>query len=400
MKVDPQQLMDDGYIILREVVPPELLAELRASYDTLIERQGGRSWLAGGRQPRLTTNHIVDAATANTIDFWLHENTLGVSRQLMRGPEAAVTEMWVMCSPTRDHGPAEWHRDFDSPNMAPLQGLQMDLLENGPAYVQWNIPLYDDNVLWLVPGSFRRPNTEEEDRQLRADPRQPLPGGIPVELKAGDGVVYINLNHHWGSNYGTKLRRTIHGGYRSIGGPLYPYNPQSCNWDLDRGMGFCRHLSPAARQTFEGWAERLAQERDLVEATLRTVLDRDAAAFRARLAELHPGAKGRIVCVILLSKLAKNIHTLHRPDVAGQPLEARARAIPANVPMCCFYDDLASRFSSAEAGALWQRFAELDDRLQADTMQEVPGRPERRSRYLYYAMPANLDVEEFVASWG
>lgn len=48
MKVDPQQLMDDGYIILREVVPPELLADLRASYDTLIERQGGRrGWQAG-----------------------------------------------------------------------------------------------------------------------------------------------------------------------------------------------------------------------------------------------------------------------------------------------------------------------------------------------------------------
>ena len=80
----------------------------------------------------------------------------------MRGPEAAITEMWVMCSPIRDHGPAEWHRDFDAANMAPLQGLQMDLLENGPAYGQWNIPLYDDNVLWVVPGSFRRPNTEEE----------------------------------------------------------------------------------------------------------------------------------------------------------------------------------------------------------------------------------------------
>ena len=324
MKVDPQQLMDDGYIVLREVVPPELLAELRASYDTLIERQGGRSWLAGGRQPRLTTNHTVDAATANTIDFWLHENTLGVSRQLMRGPEAAVTEMWVMCSPTRDHGPAEWHRDFDSPNMAPLQGLQTDLLENGPAYVQWNIPLYDDNVLWLVPGSFRRPNTEEEDRQLRADPRKPLPGAASrSSSKRGWRRLYQSE-----PPLGQQLRHQTaahdHGGYRSIGGPLYPYNPQSCNWDLDRGMGFCRHLSPAARRTFEGWAERLAQERDLVEATLRTVLDRDAAAFRARLAELHPGAKGRIVCVILLSKLAKNIHTLHRPDV-GRPAPGSAR---------------------------------------------------------------------------
>ena len=400
MKVSPQQLMDDGYLILREVIPREQLDQLRASYDALVERQGGQAWLAGGRQPRLTTNHVVDAATANTVEFWLHENTLGVSRQLMRGPEAAVTEMWVMCSPIRDHGPAEWHRDFDAANMAPLQGLQMDLLENGPAYVQWNIPLYDDNVLWVVPGSFRRPNTEAENRQLRENPRQPLPGGIPVELNAGDGVVYINLNHHWGSNYGARLRRTIHGGYRSVGGPLYPYNPQSCNWDLDRDMGFSQSLSPAARQTFAGWAGLLAQERNLVEATLRTVLDQDAATFRARLAELHPGAKGRIVCVILLSKLANKIRALQRPDVANLPLDERARAISVNVPMCCFYDDLARRFSLSEADALWQRFAALDAKLQADTPQEVPGRPERSSHYFTYAMPANLDSEDFIASWG
>ena len=163
---------------------------------------------------------------------------------------------------------------------------------------------------------------------------------------------------------------------------------------------FWMHENRLCAQTVDARAERLAQERNLVEATLRTILDRDAAAFRARLAELHPGAKGRIVCVILLSKLARNIRTLHRPDVAGLLLDARARAIPANVPMCCFYDDLARRFSSSEAGALWQRFAALDARLQADTLQEVPGRPERRSRYLYYAMPADLDVEEFIASWG
>ena len=106
-----------------------------------------------------------------------------------------------------------------------------------------------------------------------------LPGGIPVELNAGDGVVYINLNHHWGSNYSARATRTIHGGYRSVGGPLYPYNPQSCNWDLDRDMSFSQYLSPAARKTFAGWAGLLAQERNLIEATLRTVLDRDAATF-------------------------------------------------------------------------------------------------------------------------
>ena len=32
MQVNPQQWIDDGYIILRQVVPPDRLDSLRASY--------------------------------------------------------------------------------------------------------------------------------------------------------------------------------------------------------------------------------------------------------------------------------------------------------------------------------------------------------------------------------
>ena len=39
MKVNPQQLLDDGYIILREVVPMGQLDELRDCFETLVERQ-------------------------------------------------------------------------------------------------------------------------------------------------------------------------------------------------------------------------------------------------------------------------------------------------------------------------------------------------------------------------
>jgi len=39
MKVNPQQLIDDGYVVLRQVVPPEQLEALRTSFETLIEKQ-------------------------------------------------------------------------------------------------------------------------------------------------------------------------------------------------------------------------------------------------------------------------------------------------------------------------------------------------------------------------
>ena len=39
MKVDPQQLIDDGYIVLRQAVPPDLLEALRTNFEILVEKQ-------------------------------------------------------------------------------------------------------------------------------------------------------------------------------------------------------------------------------------------------------------------------------------------------------------------------------------------------------------------------
>jgi len=314
MQVDPQQLLDDGYLIVRGIIPQEQLQELRDNYEVLVERQGGTSWLSKGAQPRLTAKNLIDETTANTVEIWLHENTLGVSRQLLCLPDASVTDMWLMCSPIQDHGPSHWHRDIHPIDMAPLHGLQMDILENGPRYLQWNIPLYDDDVLWVVPGSHRRLNTDEENHQLLENPRIPLPGGIPVELKAGDGVVYINAIFHWGSNYSSKLRRTLHGGHSIFSS--YP------------DLSFTKFLSLPARETFECWAERSATMQDLTESALRAVIDKDADAYYEAVETLQPGAgeKGKMVLTVYLSKAAYHIHILKRPDFDGLPDDIRRRA--------------------------------------------------------------------------
>ena len=144
-------------------------------------------------QPRLEISEHVCAETANVVDFILGETTFGVSRKLMQAPEIAVNAMEVLCSGLIEFGYTDWHRDSSAAEQAPLSGLQADLQDNMPGYVQWNIPLYDDDVLWVVPGSHRRPDNEEQRRQLLLDPRVELPGGVQVDLGAGDAVVYTNL---------------------------------------------------------------------------------------------------------------------------------------------------------------------------------------------------------------
>jgi ectoine hydroxylase-related dioxygenase (phytanoyl-CoA dioxygenase family) len=390
MNVNPQQLLDNGYVVLREVVPPERLEGLRNSFETLVERQKsiwardrkpedppGGIWETN-HQPRLSFHTVVDEETASAVEFCLHENTMGVCRQLMRAPEAGAQQFSLMCSPVRDHGPAPWHRDIHPIDQAPLFGLQEDLMVNAPGYLQWNIPLYDDNVLWVVPGSHRRPNTEEENRSLLENSRAPVPGSIPVELKAGDGVVYANTILHWGSNYSSKLRRTIHLGFRAFGGPIYPYVPRFHN-----DLSFTRHLSLEAQATFQRHGKLYAEECNRIEAVFRAIISKDADAFRAGLASLHPGEQGRMVCVVLLSKLVYKIR--FKPSGYGPDISQ--------------HEVLGPRFSPAEVETLWARFAPLDARLQSDTEQYVPGFQSRPMRYFFYEMPANFGIEEFIVSW-
>ena len=180
MKVNRDRFLEEGYLIVRNVIPPDELDVLRRSYEILVEQQKA-IWVCDRKpddppsgvwetsaQPRLLLHlsplaDLIDEQTANTVEIWLHENMQDVSSQLLGVTDAAVTEMMLMCNPVRDHGPAHWHRDLYPPFGAPLQGYVDDIIENGPRYVQWNLCLYDDHVLWVIPGSHARLNTAREN---------------------------------------------------------------------------------------------------------------------------------------------------------------------------------------------------------------------------------------------
>ena len=400
MEVEKSLLMEQGFLILREVIPPSSLEHMRENYDVVVERQkeiwaeqrgpddppGGRWEMAP--QPRVgAVDDRIDESTADAVEIWFHENTLGVARQLLCHPEPLVAGMHLMCSPARDHGPAAWHRDIHPIDMAPLANLQADLLENGPRYLQWNIPLYDDNVLWVVPGSHRRLNTEAENQQLLQDNTKPLPGSIPVELKAGDAVVYINLLFHQGNNYSTKLRRTIHGGH-SI-------------WGQIRDMEFSKFLSSPGREIAEREPERIGKLLDATEAALRSVMAKDARSYHGALETLQPGAgeEGKMVLTIYLSKIALFIHYLKNQDGNDLAEPLRQRAVRPHAITLHWGPQFADRFTDEEADVLQQRFAALDAKLQAEKEHFVPGFQSQPMRYFFNEMSENFDLDDFIASW-
>ena len=384
------RFMENGFLILREVIPHSMLNPLREQFETLVERQKviwakerkpddppGGEWETS-RFPSPEYQGLIDEHTAATAELCLHENTRGVSRELMSAEEAAVHQMSLFCNPVSDHGPGEWHRDVKPQNVAPLAGLQADMTENAPAYLQWNIPLYDDSIFWVVPGSHRRPNTGGENMQFQSDARAPMPESMPIELGAGDGVVYSHFILHWGSNYSTNLRRTIMTGFDSLGGPNF-LHLHHFYWDLD----FTKHLPEAARGCFDRFVELHVRRFDVVETTARAIIKRDSARFREGLAALHPGEKGRMIGVVLLSKLAGHIKKLKDPAVVGLPHAERANAVLVNPATLHFLEAFAGRYSSNDANILCRRFAELATRLEGSLID----------------MPADFEVDDFIASW-
>ena len=151
------------------------------------------------------------------MEFLFHENTYGISKQIMQTEDVVPTQFGMFCNPRIDHGPSDWHRDISPPAHGPVEAYYTDFLNNPPCYTQWNIALYDDDVFWLVPGSHRRFNTATENQQLSisehvahrrryADRTPRLATASSISLRFCIGA----------SNYSAKLRRTIQFAYRAF----------------------------------------------------------------------------------------------------------------------------------------------------------------------------------------
>lgn len=395
MQVDRQQFREEGYNILRSVVPQTELEPLRRSIEHMVSRrkelsaqrrfptdpQGG-DWERSA-QPRLQFDTDCDEVSGSAIEFLLHENTLGVSQQLMKAEHVVPHQFACICSGSHDAGPMHWHRDIGPGEPAPLRGMISNMEHHGPSYLQWNIALYDDSVFWIVPRSHRRINTEAECRQLSENPSVPLPGGMPVELNAGDGVVYTHLLLHWGSYYSSKMRRTLHPGYRPFGFAALP-NVHWRHWE----PGFYHHLSHTGREQFEAWDALFFQEFDRITAIFHAIINGDADRFRVELNALHPSSDERMVSIIMLSKLAGKLYNLKHTTANPAALWGNSRDI--------IY--LGNHFTPEQASELWRRFQPLDEKLKLPKETYQPGF-QRLSDYNPNDMPTDFSVEDFIHSW-
>eukprot|EP01045_Picozoa_sp_COSAG04_P014839 COSAG04_NODE_1132_length_8130_cov_3.223882_9_plen_161_part_00 len=130
----------------------------------------------------------------------------------------------------------------------------------------------------------------------------PLPGAIQVKLQPGDGVAYASPGIlHWGSNYSTALRRTIHGGFCVLG-----YNSE---------LKFLDAVAPSTRAKFTQWAERNADivARQVISPIGAEGLDRRGPVGSCRLF-LGPGFR----LAARWNRLGETVKTRKKPGKTGK----------------------------------------------------------------------------------
>ena len=402
---DREQIIRDGYLIRRNMIGKEQLEVLRAGAESMVRELKARvrrnplprepegSYWDFSPQPRTGFEPFMeDPSVARMLEFVLGEQTYEFSNSLFNSARSVpgfFSIFQVLCNAEHmDYGPADWHRDINPVGYPPLDMVFEDLKANGPHYVQWNIALYDDNRLWVVPGSHLRRNTQQENAAVRDHPDRPLPGAVQADLKAGDGVTYIAPILHWGSRYGKDLRRTIHCGYRPSCGKYYrPHNlyVASAISTFEQAKTLpC--LPPWALERVDRIQQDWSEERDVVEKVFRAILARDTLVFNALLAQLHPGEIGRMSTVVFLLKfLDKFVNLKKQSTIAGRKFHP---------------ESLVLRFSEDELSILQDRFSILDSKLQYDQERHEPLFQGMTSKYCFYERPQGFDVDEFVASWG
>lgn len=222
--------MLDGFVVLRNAIPPSLVADLRKISDKarMVARERG-----GPQAQRLQPLHDagLDLAPIQAYAELAHirealEKILGFEVSYGRADRMAI-----LFEPAEMPSCTPWHRDWRD-NARELTLARWERSFHDPElFNQINAPLYEDTCTWVVPGSHLRPDlarehaafpvrptpevdfdglSYEERESLCANYCRSMPNGLRVVLNAGDFMVYRNTLWHLGSYLPYKIRATLH----------------------------------------------------------------------------------------------------------------------------------------------------------------------------------------------
>ncbi|KAH8665797.1 phytanoyl-CoA dioxygenase [Tricladium varicosporioides] len=229
-------LTRDGFVLIPSILTPDQLEALReaAQETTKLAREG--KWphvrtlpkqfppwiIPEGENPAKNgiwgVQFLMHPSLPNSKKFipsYFNDKVIDVIKELLTcEDEDLVLELYNMLVRPDEDFELVWHRD-DIPATATAEE-ELDRLNKPSFHAQWNLSLYDDSSLIVIPGSHVRART---DIERNAGPHETgLPGEIQVHMKAGDVVFYNNNILHRGAYNSQKERMTLHGSMGHVGG--------------------------------------------------------------------------------------------------------------------------------------------------------------------------------------
>ncbi|QSZ29744.1 hypothetical protein DSL72_004261 [Monilinia vaccinii-corymbosi] len=223
-----ESLERDGFVLIPALLSQTEIDTLRLEAKSAIDLARSGSWPHVRTLPKQFPPWNVDAeapakygiwgvqslmhprlpSSPSFIKLYFSDKMLGVVKDLLQcEDDDLVMELFnLLISPDRDFE-LRWHRD-DIPSSATAEEELARLSE--PAWhAQWNMALYDDASLIVVPRSHKRARTDAEREMGKYETG--VEGEIRVEMRAGDVVFYDNNILHRAKYESSKERATLHG---------------------------------------------------------------------------------------------------------------------------------------------------------------------------------------------
>lgn len=232
---------DHGYFILRQVIPANLLRDLRREATKAYEIARRLS----GPQAQRLTKLSQYASELDLTPFHEFDHIAGLQdavKALLTEEHAlkATADATILFGPRERPWSTEWHRDWrDHVLEAEFQSAigssrWQEIALDFRLWNQVNCPLFEDTSTWYVPGSHQRVhNTPEEmrvyasttqqalrdDQHQRTDAElelfclrycQAMPGAVQLVLNPGDFALYRNIGWHIGNYVPYRSRMTLH----------------------------------------------------------------------------------------------------------------------------------------------------------------------------------------------
>ena len=259
-----QQWKSEGYCIVRDILDPDRVVQLRAICDDILAQwrvcdpQTGQP---GERPDATNMRHLNHPAyfghtpegLRTLMDSVCDGRVLNVASAVLgEAPLFRCTSLFF--NPSGVHLDGNWHRD--SQFGASSDDDERNMLEAAPdtgEAIQLQIALVHSEDIELVPTSHLRWDTHGEYAIRKGNGGKnnrsnAMPGAVRCVQEPGDAILFNPLALHRGRYHSDKLRRTVLLTYTKTSAPIYDYFSDQ-PWFLE--PGYMEKLSPGARPFFD-----------------------------------------------------------------------------------------------------------------------------------------------------